>query len=52
MDAPATPRFIQITVAMAPQAANLLYALDEAGGVWHFNVSKKRWARMPGERED
>ena len=46
----ATSRFVQIAVAMAPQQANLIYALDDAGGVWFYRDTKKKWVRVPDER--
>jgi len=45
-------RFVQIAVAMAPQQANLIYALDDSGVVWCYRDTKKRWMRVPEERED
>jgi hypothetical protein len=44
--------FVQIAVAMAPQQANLIYALDSAGGVWFYRDTKKKWVRVPDEREE
>ena len=44
--------FVQIAVAMAPQQANLIYALDSAGGVWFYRDTKKKWVRVPEEREE
>jgi len=46
-----TTRFVQIAVAMAPQQANLIYALDDAGGVWFYRDTKKKWVRVPDDRE-
>ena len=51
IDPPPTARFVQIAVAMAPQQANLIYALDDAGGVWFYRDTKKKWVRVPDERE-
>lgn len=50
-DEPTTSRFVQIAVAMAPQQANLIYALDDSGGVWFYRDTKKKWVRVPDERE-
>ena len=36
---------------MAPQQANLIYALDDAGGVWFYRDTKKKWVRVPDDRE-
>lgn len=47
-----TTRFVQIAVAMAPQQANLIYALDDAGGVWFYRDTRKKWTRVPAEREE
>ena len=52
MDAPQfTPKFVQIALAVAPQSPQLLFALDASGDVWSFNFSKKKWAKVPGERD-
>ena len=40
MDVQAKTQFVQIAVAMAPQQANLIYALDDAGGVWFYRDTK------------
>jgi hypothetical protein len=45
-------QFVQIAVAMAPQQANLIYALDDAGGVWFYRDTKKKWVRVPADREE
>jgi hypothetical protein len=45
-------QFVQIAVAMAPQQANLVYALDDAGGVWCYRDTKKKWVRVPADREE
>jgi hypothetical protein len=45
-------RFVQIAVAMAQMQANLIYALDDAGGVWFYRDTKKKWVRVPAEREE
>jgi len=45
-------RFVQIAVAMAPQQANLIYALDDSGAVWCYRDTKKRWMRVPEDREE
>jgi hypothetical protein len=31
--------------------ANLIYALDDAGGVWFYRDTKKKWVRVPDDRE-
>lgn len=51
MNPVSTSRFVQIAVAMAPQQANLIYALDDAGGVWFYRDTKKKWVRVPDDRE-
>jgi hypothetical protein len=43
----ATSCFVQIAVAMAPQQANLIYALDDAGGVRFYRDTKKKWVPGP-----
>jgi hypothetical protein len=45
-------QFVQIAVAMAQMQANLIYALDDAGGVWFYRDTKKKWVRVPAEREE
>lgn len=45
-------QFVQIAVAMAPQQANLIYALDNSGGVWCYRDTKKKWVRVSDEREE
>lgn len=45
-------QFVQIAVAMAPQQANLIYALDDAGRVWFYRDTKKKWVRVPADREE
>ena len=52
MDPQAKTQFVQIAVAMAPQQANLIYALDNAGGVWFYRDTKKKWVRVSEEREE
>jgi len=45
-------RFVQIAVAMAPQQANLISALDDSGGVWCYRDTKKKRVRVSDEREE
>jgi hypothetical protein len=52
MDQQEKSQFVQIAVAMAPQQANLIYALDNAGGVWFYRDTKKKWTRVPHERDE
>jgi hypothetical protein len=52
MDQQGKSQFVQIAVAMAPQQANLIYALDNAGGVWFYRDTKKKWTRVSEEREE
>jgi len=52
MDQQEKSQFVQIAVAMAPQQANLIYALDNAGGVWFYRDTKKKWSRGPHERDE
>ena len=46
------PKFVQIAVAMAHQQANLIYALDDSGGVWTYRDTRKKWVRVPDDREE
>ena len=32
--------------------ANLIYALDDTGGVWFYRDTRKKWTRVPAEREE
>lgn len=52
MNEHAKPQFVQIAVAMAQMQANLIYALDDAGGVWFYRDTKKKWVRVPADREE
>ncbi len=52
MDQQEKSQFVQIAVAMAPQQANLIYALDNVGGVWFYRDTKKKWTRVSEEREE
>lgn len=52
MSVPEKPQFVQIAVAMAQMQANLIYALDDAGGVWFYRDTKKKWMRVPPDREE
>ena len=45
-------QFVQIAVAMAPQQANLIYALDNSGGVWFYRDTKRKWVRVSEDREE
>jgi hypothetical protein len=52
MNVQAKPQFVQIAVAMAQMQANMIYALDDAGGVWLYRDTKKKWVRVPADREE
>jgi len=52
MNAEGKTQFVQIAVAMAQMQANLIYALDDAGGVWCYRDTKKKWMRVPADREE
>lgn len=51
MTAGAPARFVHLAVTTAPQAGTLLFAVDADGGVWQYNQSKKRWIRLPDQRD-
>jgi hypothetical protein len=51
LDPQGQPRFVQITTTVAPMSPTLLYALDTDGTVWLFNFSRKKWGRLPNDRE-
>jgi hypothetical protein len=51
VDPQGQPRFVQITTTVAPMSPTLLYALDTDGTVWLFNFSRKKWGRLPNDRE-
>lgn len=52
MNTPGKPQFVQIAVAMAQMQANAIYALDDEGGVWFYRDTKKKWQRVPADREE
>jgi len=43
------PKFVQITTAVYVSEI-LLYALDEAGGVWRFDDKTRQWVKLSGDR--
>jgi hypothetical protein len=51
VDPQGQPKFVQITTTVAPMSPTLLYALDSDGSVWLFNFSRKKWGRLPNDRE-
>jgi hypothetical protein len=51
VDPQGQPKFVQITTTVAPMSPTLLYALDTDGSVWLFNFSRKKWGRLPNDRE-
>jgi len=51
LDPQGQPKFVQITTIVAPMSPTLLYALDSDGSVWLFNFSRKKWGRLPNDRE-
>lgn len=51
LDPQGQPKFVQITTTVAPMSPTLLYALATDGSVWLFNFSRKKWGRLPSDRE-
>jgi hypothetical protein len=43
------PKFVQITTSVHGGGI-LVYALDEAGGVWRFDDKTRQWAKLPRDR--
>jgi hypothetical protein len=52
MNLPGKARFVQIAVALAPRAGELLDALEDSGGVWCYRDRKKKRARVSDECEE
>lgn len=44
-----TAKFVHIT-SSSTEDGDFLYALDEAGDVWCFNMEDERWERLSDER--
>lgn len=49
-------KFIQITsasiVTQTGQAVTHLFALDQEGDVWRFDLSQEKWIPLPRDRKE